>query len=171
MKNTTVSQQLIIIFLLCVCIVMTALFFFVYIPSTRISDDEYIAAVSETHEEPTLSHTDPIIIPSNHLSSNTTNIIFSLNVHDFVFPTRSTETVREVIRIHEQYNIPIDIYLDDQIVHAYQETDPEIFDLLRESEVVSVSYHVRAPNPWVNGSNCQDPMSWSSTLSSVLLIY
>lgn len=33
-------------------------------------------------------------------------ILFTLNVHDWVFPEQSAETVLKTIEIHEKYNIP-----------------------------------------------------------------
>lgn len=78
-------------------------------------------------------------------------LLFSLNVHDWVFPEKSAETVLRVIELHEKYNIPVDIYVDDQAFQNYVENYPELIEKLKTSPVVSVSYHIRPPMPMYVG--------------------
>ncbi|MFA4815385.1 MAG: hypothetical protein WC924_03275 [Candidatus Gracilibacteria bacterium] len=74
--------------------------------------------------------------------------IFSLNVHDFVFAEESIEAVSHVIDIHEAYNVPVDIYVDDQVFQIYVEQAPELIERLKTSPVVTVGYHLRPPTPY-----------------------
>ncbi len=73
--------------------------------------------------------------------------MFSLNVHDWVFPEQSIETINRVIDIHEKYNVPIDIYLTDPTLHNYVDMAPDVVERLKTSSVVSISYHFRPPYP------------------------
>lgn len=77
-------------------------------------------------------------------------MLFSLNVHDWVFAEKSAETVGRVLDIHEQYQVPIEIFLTDPVVHAYEEVAPELLERLRDSDMASVSYHVRPPYPYAS---------------------
>lgn len=74
--------------------------------------------------------------------------LFSLNVHDFVFPEQSIEAVNRVIDIHEQYDVPVDIYLNDQVFQVYMDETPDLVERLKNSPVVTVGYHLRAPTPY-----------------------
>jgi hypothetical protein len=73
---------------------------------------------------------------------------FVMNTHDWVMLDRSIETIHRVIDIHEQYDVPIDIYLTDPIVQGYMENDPTLIERLATSEVVAVSIHARPPAPY-----------------------
>jgi hypothetical protein len=75
-------------------------------------------------------------------------ISFTLNVQEFLFVEEGIETVNKVIDLHEQYNIPIDIYLTNAIVQIYERNAPELLERLKTSSVVAVSYHVRPPLPY-----------------------
>lgn len=74
--------------------------------------------------------------------------LFSLNVHDFPFWEESAEAVNHVIDIHEQYDVPVDIYVNDQIFQFYVAEAPELVERLKTSPVVTVGYHLRAPAPY-----------------------
>ncbi|MAG60888.1 hypothetical protein CL619_03825 [archaeon] len=76
---------------------------------------------------------------------------FTLNVHDWVFPERSIDSVTRTIEIHEEYQIPVDIYLNDQTFQVYLEQAPELIERLKTSEYVTINYHIRAPHPAYNG--------------------
>lgn len=75
-------------------------------------------------------------------------ISFTLNVQEFLFVEEGIETVNKVIDLHEQYNVPIDIYVTNAIVQIYEENAPELLERLKTSSVVAVSYHVRPPLPY-----------------------
>jgi hypothetical protein len=77
-----------------------------------------------------------------------TYTLFTLNVHDWVHPENSAETVNKVIDIHEEHNVPVDIYLTDPVLQNYIEDYPELIERLKTSEVVAVSYHVRPSTPY-----------------------
>jgi hypothetical protein len=85
------------------------------------------------------------------VSSTQNYTMFSLNVHDWVFPEDSIETVHRVIDIHEKYQIPIDIYLTGPTLHNYEDLDPTLVERLQTSEVVFISSHFRPPYPVYDG--------------------
>ena len=78
-------------------------------------------------------------------------VAFIINTHDWMHPENSAATIRQIVELHDKMNIPVDIYLDDQIIQKYEEVDPEIFSLLKETPEVSVSYHLRPPYPYYVG--------------------
>lgn len=78
-------------------------------------------------------------------------VLFTLNVHDWVDPEESSSIVEKTIEIHEKYNVPLDIYIDDQVLQIYLKEYPEVIERMKNSEVVSVSYHVRASLPIYTG--------------------
>jgi len=80
-----------------------------------------------------------------------TYINFTMNVHDFVFPEDSAEALNRIIDIHEEYDVPIDIYLNDPSFQYYVENTPDLIKRLKESEVVNIAYHYRPPYPYYNG--------------------
>ena len=82
-----------------------------------------------------------------NLDPNKDYVQFTLNVHDWVFPDRSIEATERTIEIHEKYNVPVDIYLDDPTIQNYMENAPELINKLKTSSVVTISYHLRPPNP------------------------
>ena len=79
---------------------------------------------------------------------NTVYTDFVINTHDWVLPEQSAVTLNRIIDLHEKYQIPVDIFLDDQIVQVYQEQYPELLLRLKTSPVVAVSYHLRPPTPY-----------------------
>lgn len=89
--------------------------------------------------------------PEVQLSSPDTKdqyTIFSLNVQDFSYPEKSIETVNRVIDIHEQYNVPVDIYLTTTSVDVFEQQAPDLIERLKNSPVVTVAYHIRPPVPY-----------------------
>lgn len=76
---------------------------------------------------------------------------FTLNVHDWVFPEKSIAAVNRTIDIHEEYRVPVDIYLNDQVFQIYLDQAPELIERLKTSEYVTVNYHIRAPHLVYNG--------------------
>lgn len=78
------------------------------------------------------------------------NVLFTLNTQEFIFLDESIETVNHVIDIHEEYNVPVDIYLDGVILQSYLDEAPELIERLKSSPLVSVSYHARPPMPYYN---------------------
>ena len=58
-------------------------------------------------------------------------LTFTLNVQDFAYPDRSAATVDRVITLHEQYKVPVDIYLtDNALPHFIIRPDGSVTDLV-----------------------------------------
>jgi hypothetical protein len=51
-------------------------------------------------------------------------LTFTLNVQDFAYPERSAATVDRVITLHEQYKVPVDIYLTDTALANFEASYP-----------------------------------------------
>jgi hypothetical protein len=75
-------------------------------------------------------------------------VLYALNVHDWSHGKQSANTVSEVIDLHEEYNVPIEIFVTDPVFQLYMETYPELVERMKTSSVVSVSYHIRPPHPY-----------------------
>lgn len=78
-------------------------------------------------------------------------LTFSLNVQDFAYPDRSAATVDRVITLHEQYKIPVDIYLTDTALATFESSYPDLLSRLRSSAYVGLNYHIRPPKPYYTG--------------------
>lgn len=76
--------------------------------------------------------------------------LFSINVQDFSYPDKSAALLDKIITLHEQYNLPVDIYITDTMAAIYAEEYPALWEHLRTSPMVAVSYHYRAPRPYAN---------------------
>ena len=76
------------------------------------------------------------------------HVLFTINTHDWVYLDRSIETLDRVIDIHEQYDVPVDIYLTDPMVQGYQTSHGELMTRMQTSDLVAMSYHVRPPSPY-----------------------
>ncbi len=77
--------------------------------------------------------------------------LFTLNVHDWVYPENSAEAINKVIDIHEQYQVPVDIYVTGPSFQNYVADYPELVERLSSSEMVAISYHVRPATPYYSG--------------------
>jgi hypothetical protein len=77
--------------------------------------------------------------------------IISLNVHDWVNPEESATTINKVIDLHEEYEIPVGIYLTEMTFRNYVEMGDELVERLTSSEYVEVGYHLRPPHPAYSG--------------------
>ncbi|MBP9219193.1 MAG: hypothetical protein KBD39_11400 [Sterolibacterium sp.] len=78
-------------------------------------------------------------------------LTFTLNVQDFAYPERSAATVERVINLHEQYQLPVDIYLTDNTLATFETSYPELLNRLRNSAYVGLNYHIRPPKPYYTG--------------------
>lgn len=76
--------------------------------------------------------------------------IFSINVQDFSYPAESAAVLNRIIDLHEELNVPVDVYLTDVMARIYSEQYPDLLTRLKTSPVVAVSYHYRAPRPYAN---------------------
>lgn len=73
---------------------------------------------------------------------------FIINVHDWTDSEMSIAILNKIIDLHEEYEMPVDIYLDDQVTQIYAEQAPEFIERLKLSPFVAVSYHLRPPYPY-----------------------
>lgn len=79
--------------------------------------------------------------------------LFSLNVQDFSYPQYSAQIVDKIITLHEQQQVPLDIYLTDTMGQIFHDDYPELFSRLITSSVVAVSYHTRPPRPYASSND------------------
>ena len=77
-------------------------------------------------------------------------ITFSLNMQDFSYPEKSVDVLRKALDLHEQYQVPVDVFLTGTIAKYYAEHAPDLVERLKTSSMVAVSYHVRPPAPYTN---------------------
>ncbi len=75
-------------------------------------------------------------------------ITFSINTQDFAYPEQSIATLEKIISLHEQYQVPVDIYLTSTMVDLYAAQAPDLLERLKTSPIVAVSYHIRPPKPY-----------------------
>lgn len=78
-------------------------------------------------------------------------LTFSINVQDFSYPDMSAATVTRIVDLHEQYRLPVDIYLSDTMLDIYQTSHPALMARLTSSPYVGLNYHIRPPKPYYNG--------------------
>lgn len=76
------------------------------------------------------------------------NVTFSINVQDFAYPELSADVVDRIVALHEELDVPVDVFLTDEIARQYEDLAPALVDRLRTSPVVAVSYHARPPVPY-----------------------
>lgn len=85
---------------------------------------------------------------SDTVLKETVYTAFVINVHDWYYTDENIETLNKIIDLHEQYQMPVDIHLTDQVTQVYQEQAPELLERLKTSPYIAVSYHVRPPSPY-----------------------
>ncbi|TAL50196.1 hypothetical protein EPN81_03410 [Patescibacteria group bacterium] len=109
--------------------------------------------VSEIPEQTTLSADQVVDTSVSTAQTDEPKIYVSFiqNVHDWVFPENSLATINRLIDLHEQYQVPVEFYLDDQVIQKYLELEPTIFDRFKTSAFVTISYHIRPPHPAYDG--------------------
>lgn len=73
---------------------------------------------------------------------------FSINVQDFSYPDLSAAAVQRIVELHEQYRLPVDIYLSDTMLDIYQTSYPALMARLTTSPYVGLNYHMRPPKPY-----------------------
>lgn len=75
-------------------------------------------------------------------------LTFSINVQDFSYPELSAATVSRIVDLHEQYRLPVDIYLSDTLLDLYVSGYPALMQKLTTSPWVKLAYHIRPPKPY-----------------------
>ncbi len=81
-------------------------------------------------------------------SNDVTAAFFALNIQDFSYPDKSADVIERVLDIHDEYNVPLDVYLTTTMVDELSENYPETFERLQSESFVSLSYHIRPPVPY-----------------------
>ncbi len=93
----------------------------------------------------------PLQVPdntNNTTSANNHYVSFSIVTQEFVLTTEGIATINRMIDLHEQYNVPLDVIVDDASMQVYTEQAPDVIERLKNSPVVAVSYHTRPPSPY-----------------------
>lgn len=85
---------------------------------------------------------------STNTSADVTYLTFNINTQDFSYPENSADILTNIIDLHEQYNIPVDIYLTTTMTDLYEEMAPDLLTRMKTSDVVAVNYHTRPPLPY-----------------------
>ncbi|MBC7984537.1 MAG: hypothetical protein H7Y02_11855 [Candidatus Obscuribacterales bacterium] len=75
---------------------------------------------------------------------------FALNTQDFAYPELSAALVTRVLDLHEQFAVPLDVFLTTTQVDVFETSYPALLQRLFSSPVVKLSYHIRAPKPFAN---------------------
>ncbi|MBL8333072.1 MAG: hypothetical protein JNM08_08215 [Rubrivivax sp.] len=75
-------------------------------------------------------------------------LIFSINTQDFSRPDHSAATLTRILDLHEQHQVPVDVYLTDTQLDLFQTRHPDLLARLGTSTVVRLNYHVRPPKPY-----------------------
>lgn len=125
---------------------------------------------TDTTESPSSSNT-----PSEEAKitlSETVYTSFVINTHDWTEPEESIATLNRLLDLHEKYDLPIDIYLNDPMVQLYEQEAPDLIERLKDKSYVAISYHLRPPYPYYAGfrESVFDGLS-KSELRSRLLDY
>jgi hypothetical protein len=103
-----------------------------------------------------------------------TQVLFTINVHDWTMrtpdddgglPTNSVEVLHRALDLHEQYEVPVDIYLTDAITQLYLTVDPSLIERMATSPMVAVSYHRRPSWPFYSMFDRSDSWGFSSLSS------
>jgi hypothetical protein len=82
---------------------------------------------------------------------------FTLNAQEFMTPDLSLEVIESLVELHDDFNIPLDIFFADFLVQELDETS--IFEELADNFMIAVSYHIRLPMPYTNWDGIKD---WES---------
>lgn len=75
-------------------------------------------------------------------------LTFSINVQDFSYPELSAAAVGRIVDLHEQHQLPVDIYLSDTMLDLFQTGYGALMTRLATSPFVRLNYHIRPPKPY-----------------------
>ncbi|MFA5801627.1 MAG: hypothetical protein WC911_04035 [Thermoleophilia bacterium] len=95
---------------------------------------------------------------------------FVINVHDTVNVNESADTILRLVDIFEKYGVRGDFYLTAPVTQRYAEERPDVIARLRESNM-TISYHVRPPNPLYAGFDQPLKALDDATLAATLRDY
>ncbi|MFA6549941.1 MAG: hypothetical protein WCT36_01130, partial [Candidatus Gracilibacteria bacterium] len=125
--------------------ILIAIFFSTLLVSFGCTQETTTEPIDTT--ETTTENSSTEIPPISSLDK-TVYTAFIINTHDWANPEESIATINKIIDLHEEYQIPVDIYLDDPVIQIYQDQAPELLERLKTSPYVAVSYHLRPPYPY-----------------------
>lgn len=130
-------------------------------PESNTADQTTPTTVVPVAPAPTVTKPTPL--------KSTVYTSFVINVHDWTEPAQSIATVNRLIDLHEQYKVPVDLYLDDGVDQIFEQQAPELFMRLESSPYVAVSYHIRPPTPYygIFHSEYFDEMSHDQLIASL----
>ncbi len=74
--------------------------------------------------------------------------IFSLNIHDWTHPEESLATVARAVALHEEYEVPLALYMTDPMFRLLEVERPDLLEDIKKSAFVTVAYHLRPPSPY-----------------------
>jgi len=77
-----------------------------------------------------------------------TIVTFTINTQDFSYPEKSAETLSQLLELHETYNIPLSISFTHAMIDYYSQEQPELWERLANSPLMSFGYHIRPPLPY-----------------------
>ena len=77
-------------------------------------------------------------------------ISFIINIHDWIHPTESADTILRLVDLFEKYNVCGDFYFTAEITRQYMQERPDVIERLKNSNM-TISYHVRPPHPLYAG--------------------
>ncbi|HMS00235.1 MAG TPA: hypothetical protein PKE62_13355 [Anaerolineales bacterium] len=109
-----------------------------------------MSPLPEGVESPPVTATQPPATTEASLPVTDDYAVFSINVQDFSHPAESAAVLNRILDLHEELNVPVDVYLTDVMARIYAEQYPDLLTRLKTSPVVAVSYHYRAPRPYAN---------------------
>ncbi len=118
----------------------------------RVSDsDDWIpdlqhqklVAQEEVESEELLVEEDDVVEESKQVDY----IFFTVNIHDWVYPENSAESLNKLVDLHNEYELYVDFYLADPIFQIYLDDYPELIEKIKESDYVAISHHLRPPAP------------------------
>lgn len=75
-------------------------------------------------------------------------VTFTLNTQDFSYPELSAQTVERLLDLHETYQLPVTIFFTTTMVDYYSASQPDLFERVLTSPLVSIGYHIRPPVPY-----------------------
>ncbi|MFA6002016.1 MAG: hypothetical protein WC828_07900 [Thermoleophilia bacterium] len=116
-------------------------------------------------------------VPATTASNTTVNapapagyMTFAVNVHDTVHVNESADTILRLVDIFEKYGVRGDFYFTAPVTQRYVEQRPDVIARLRDSNM-TISYHVRPPNPLYTGFDQQLKALDDTTLAATLRDY
>jgi hypothetical protein len=75
-------------------------------------------------------------------------VLFTINTQEFFYHKESVETLNRLLDLHEEYDLPVDIYLTEDVFRVYEKEAPDLVDRFKDSDLVAISYHYRPPHPY-----------------------